>query len=74
MPLKKLNIKIKIKIRGRATSDIDYTVVFDAMKSVWTDLEQGLKDLSEEEAAEMKSHFNELIDGEEDLGDILFGS
>ena len=58
--------------RGRGSADS--VAVVDALTEVWDDVQTALGKLSEEEAEAVKKHFNELVEGEDDLGDCLFGS
>ena len=71
MGLTKLKVAAKVK-SGRGSADA--TAVVDALTEVWDDVQAALGELSEEARAEIKDHFNNHIDGEDDLGDILFGT
>ena len=66
-------IKVKITPRqGRGTkSAID---VIDAMMDSWDLFTKEIHGINQEEQDEIKTYFNEFIVGEDDLGDILFGS
>ena len=57
---------------GRGFGD-DPNGVVDSMEAEWDNLKEKL-DSNPEMAETMKQHFNAYIDGEEDLGDYLFGS
>ena len=46
----------------------------NALKEHWQDLQAAIESLPEEEQEAFKTHFNECIEGEQGLGDILFGS
>ena len=71
MGLTKLKIKAKVK-DGRGNQDA--TVVIECCIEVWDDLQEALGKLKEEEKKEIEDHFNAFIEGEDDLGSILFGS
>ena len=71
MVFKKLKIPAKTK-SGRGSADA--AAVFDCLSEVWEEMQEALGKLSEEEKKEIEVHFNGYIDGEDDLGSILFGS
>ena len=56
---------------GRGQMDAD--TVIDTMKDDWDGLQEELLQLPEDEQEKMKTHFNELIDDYDTLGDILYG-
>ena len=67
--------KLKVKARcinGRGS--VDASAVIDAVKNSWSDLQDAIAGLDEAEQVELRNHFNDCIEGETDLGDILFGS
>ena len=70
MAFGKLKVKARCK-KGRGC--VDSTAVIDAMLNCWDDLQQAIGALAAEEQEELKDHFNSFIDGEDDLGDVLFG-
>ena len=71
MAFRKLKVKAKVTI-GRGT--IDAQVIMNALKDHWVELQYAIADLPSDEQEEFKTHFNEVVDGEEDLGEVLFGS
>ena len=71
MGFTKLKVSAKVK-SGRGSADA--TAVVEAMMDAWEDLQEAINKLSEEEKKEIEDHFNGFIDGEDDLGSILFGS
>ena len=44
------------------------------MRDSWNDLQEALSNLDKDAQESLRNHFNDLIEGEEDLGDILFGT
>ena len=72
MGLTKLKVKARINTgRGGA---IDASVVMQALQDYWGELQASIEALPQEEQVAFKDHFNECIEGEQGLGDILFGS
>merc|ERR1712032_703401 len=71
MGFSKLKVSAKVK-SGRGSADA--TAVVEAMMDAWDDLQEAIGKLNEEEKKQLTDHFNGFIDGEDDLGDILFGS
>ena len=71
MGLTKLKVKARIHT-GRGT--IDAVVVMNALKDYWGELQAAIESLPSEEQDAFKDHFNTCIEGEQGLGDILFGS
>ena len=71
MGFSKLKVSAKVK-SGRGSADA--TAVVEAMMESWDDLQEAIGKLSAEEKKEIEDHFNTFIDGEDDLGTILFGS
>ena len=71
MGFTKLKVKAKINT-GRGT--IDAMVVMNALKDYWTQLQAAIEALPQDEQDAFKDHFNSCIEGEQGLGDILFGS
>ena len=65
-----MRVKCKSK-SGRGTFDAG--VVVEAMMEHWKALQSAIEEMGEEKQDELRDHFNDLIDGEPDLGDILFG-
>ena len=53
---------------------LDAVIIFDAIQNHWDELQEALATLPENEKTEFISHFNSCIEGQEDLGDILFGN
>ena len=73
MPLVKLRINAKPK-SGRGFNDAAAAEVIECLVDVWDDMKEALDGLNETDAGNIKDHFNTHIPGEDDLGDILFGS
>ena len=73
MPIVKLRINAKPK-SGRGFSDASAAEVVECLVDVWDDLKEKLDGLEGDDADNVKSHFNGYIPGEDDLGDILFGT
>merc|ERR1719367_1134238 len=73
MPLVKLKINAKPK-SGRGFEDQSPSDIIECLVDVWDDIKEALDNLTPEEADEFKEHFNKYIDGEDDLGDVLFGN
>ena len=71
MGLTKLKVNAKVK-SGRGSADA--AAVVDAMTEVWDDIQTSLAKLTPEESEAIKNHFNSFIEGEDDLGDCLFGT
>ena len=71
MGLTKLKVNAKVK-SGRGSADA--AAVVDALTEVWDDVQAALGKLGEEETDAIREHFNKFIDGEDDLGDALFGT
>ena len=71
MAFGKLKVKAKTK-SGRGS--VDPAAIIDAVKHSWNDLQTAIGTLSETEKDELRSHFNDFIEDEGDLGDILFGT
>ena len=71
MGLTKLKVNAKVK-SGRGSADA--AAVVDALTEVWEDVQTALNKLTQDEADAIKDHFNKFIDGEDDLGDALFGT
>ena len=44
-----------------------------ALKDYWQELQNAIGELPEEEQTAFKDHFNNVVEGEPNLGDILFG-
>ena len=65
-----LRVKAKAK-SGRGS--IDANAVVEAMMTAWDDLKSAIAGLPENEQQELRDHFNNFIEDEDDLGDILFG-
>ena len=64
--------KLKRKApHGRGIKDAK--TIMDTVMNNWDDLVEDLQKLSDEDQNTIKEHFNSLIAGEEDLGDLLFG-
>ena len=66
-------LKVKAKAKSGRGS-VDAKAVIDCMKDAWDELQTAISNISEEEQQQLKDHFNGFIDGEDDLGDILFGT
>ena len=71
MAFGKLKVKAKTK-SGRGS--VDPAAIIDAVCGAWKDLQNAINTMNPEEQDELRSHFNQLIEDECDLGDILFGS
>ena len=75
MPLSKLGIKHKLQLKGSETRGTENgESIIGAMIDGWDSLQQHLSALDEGSIADVKQHFNKLINGEDELGDALFGS
>ena len=63
-----------IKLDGlkQGRGSLDNAAVWQAVVDNWDDLQEQFEEKEEAEKEEMKEHFNEFIDGEDDLGDVLF--
>ena len=76
MPPKKEKNKFscfKVKAKGNTTRGSENAKqIVDAFEEAWDDLQE-LLDNNEEERNNMITYFNELIEGEDDLGAILYG-
>ena len=67
----------KLKVKAKAKSgrgSVDASAVIDAVKETWEPLQNALKEMEEADQKALREHFNNLIDGETDLGEILFGT
>ena len=73
MPLSKLGIKHKLEFKGKRGAE-DGASIIQAVIDGWDSLQQHLQALDEGSVADVKQHFNKLINGEDELGDALFGS
>ena len=71
MGLTKLKVNAKVK-SGRGSADA--AAVVDALTEVWGEVQTALSKLSDSERDDIKKHFNEYVENEDDLGDSLFGS
>ena len=71
MGLTKLKVNAKVK-SGRGSADA--AAVVDALTEVWGEVQTALSKLSDGERDDIKKHFNEYVENEDDLGDSLFGS
>ena len=71
MGFTKLKVQAKVK-SGRGSADA--TAVVEAMMDAWDDLQTAIGKLTPEQKTELENHFNEFLEGEDDLGTILFGS
>ena len=69
-PFKSMKVKPKAK-PGRGA--LDAGVIFDVLKESWDELQDALEEIGEEEQQAVKDYFNQLVDGENDLGESLFG-
>ena len=65
---------VKIKIDDTRAVGTDPGQILEAMEEVWSELQGKLNGMEEGEKTELQDNFNNLIDGEDDLGDILFGA
>ena len=70
MVLFKLRLRVKAK-SSRGT--IDPKTVFNAIIEKWADLQNELGALEEGDKDGIQTHFNELIEGADDLGDVMLG-
>ena len=70
-PFRALQVRAKPKPGRGNTSDPN--VVCDALYEAWDELRTAIEALPETERDALKSHFNDLIEDEDDLGDHLFG-
>ena len=67
----------KLKVKAKAKSgrgSVDAAAVIDAVMNTWADLQKAITAMDPSDQDALKEHFNSCIDGEADLGDILFGS
>ena len=65
-------LKVKCRMRG-ARGTADANSIFRAVIDSWSDLTEATGNLSAEEQQAVRDHFNNLIEDQDDLGDILFG-
>ena len=66
---------VKLRIKAKSTScrgTIDQTIIFEALENHWPELQQALEQLPQDEKDAFREHFNNAIEGEDDLGEILF--
>ena len=68
--LRSVRFKVKIKT-SRGVEDAESIV--QALRDDWSQLGDELNQLPSMEQDKIKSHFNGLIDGFDELGEILFG-
>ena len=61
-----------LKSKGARGAE-DANKVLDGIVEEWDGLHSELTELPDEDAENMKAHFNELVDGFDRLGDVLFG-
>ena len=73
MPFCKLKISVKTK-SGRGFNDATAAEVIECLVDVWDDFKEALDGLDEADSDSIKDHFNNYIEDEEDLGDIMFGA
>ena len=52
---------------------MDATAICEALYEQWDALKAAIQELPVEEQKELRDHFNDKIEGEDDLGDMLFG-
>ena len=71
---KKISKTTKIRPKKNGRGCVDSAAVVDALVEAWDDLIAAIDSLPQEEQDAIKLHFNGLIDGEDDLGDCLFGT
>ena len=65
-------LKVKCRMRG-ARGTMDANSIFKAVIDSWKDLAEACGNLAPEEQQAVRDHFNNLIEDNDDLGDILFG-
>ena len=66
---------VKIKIDDTRAVGTDPGQILEAMEEVWSELQAKLNGMEDQdEKTGLQEHFNNLIGGEDDLGDILFGA
>merc|ERR1711971_747565 len=70
MPFGKLKVKARCKA-GRGS--VNAEAVVDAMQHTWTELRAAIDALDDGEKDQLREHFNNLIEDQGELGDILFG-
>ena len=68
-------IKATPKNKSEADED-DYCPEFivEQLMDAWDDLQDKLSNLNEEDKTKIEEHFNNLIEYEDDLGTVLFGT
>ena len=71
MAFGKLKVKARCK-KGRGA--VDAAAVIDAVMNTWGNLQEAINAMGAEDQQELREHFNNLIEGEDDLGDALFGT
>ena len=65
---------VKIKIDDTRAVGEDPGQILEAMSEVWDELQEKLDGMPEKKKEKLLEHFNSVIEGEDDLGDILFGA
>merc|ERR1712110_98892 len=70
-----LMVKLATRRKARWSSHSNLDAVQVHIVDSWDDFKDALEALSEEESQQLKDHFNNLIEGEEndELGEVLFG-
>ena len=58
--------------KGRGSRDA--AAILDILIEDWEEFQSGLNNLDPEDIDKIKVHFNTFIEGEDELGDMLFGS
>ena len=67
-------IKVKTKKIDAGRGCIDPRQIVDAMAQVWDEITTTIGSLDEETQDDLKNWYNNLIEDEDDLGEILFGT
>ena len=71
MAFGKLKVKARCK-KGRGS--VDASAVIDAVMNTWGDLQEAIAGMDKPDQDELREHFNNLVEDEGDLGDVLFGT
>ena len=66
------SVKIKAKVNNHRGC-LDATAIEEACINSWDDIQDTMANVPEDVAAQIKEHFNTMLEDFDDLGDILFG-
>ena len=67
----------KLKVKERSKKDragVDSSDVIDAVLNTWGKFQERINAMGAEDKQELREHFNNFIEDEDDLGDALFGT